>query len=65
MKITHVRMNMGEKGHLSLMMVVLLNLLVANPVDYDTRDGCTLLGAVMGAMHPELLQEPFIMSIRI
>ena len=27
---------------------------LANPVDYDTRDGCTLLGAVMGALHPML-----------
>lgn len=25
---------------------------MANPVDYDTRYGCTLLGAGMGAMHP-------------
>jgi len=24
---------------------------LANPVDYDTRDGCTWLGAGMGAMH--------------
>ena len=26
--------------------------ILANPVDYDTRDGCTRLGAEMGAMHP-------------
>ena len=25
--------------------------LMANPVDYDTRDGCTRLGAGAGAMH--------------
>ena len=25
---------------------------LANPVDYDTRDGCTRHGAGMGAMHP-------------
>ena len=25
--------------------------LLANPVDFDTRDGCTWLGAGMGAMH--------------
>ena len=43
----------------------LLGEFVANPVDCDTRDGCTLLGAGTGAMHPELPQEPFIMSIRI
>ena len=25
---------------------------MANPVDFDTRDGCTLSGAGMGALHP-------------
>lgn len=25
---------------------------MANPVDYDTKDGCTLSGAGMGAVHP-------------
>ena len=25
---------------------------LANPVDYDTKDDCIWLGAEMGAMHP-------------
>lgn len=41
---------------------------MANPVDYDTRDGCTMLGAGMGAMHPmernwQTLLRPLVYSV--
>ena len=35
-------------------MVQLLLPLLANPAHYDTRYGCTLLGAGVGALHPML-----------
>ena len=37
-----------HKKNQSLAKLVLL----ANSVDFDTRDGCTLSGAGMGALHP-------------
>jgi len=36
----------------SLMLFAKHERLVANPVDYDTRDGCTLPGVGVGTMPP-------------